>query len=88
MMADSVEAASRSLKDYSEENIRELVNRIIDGQISDGLLSDSPLTFQNITGIKNVFVEKLLSVYHSRISYPEIVKKSVDSADGVPISHS
>ncbi|MDR2805154.1 MAG: HDIG domain-containing protein [Dysgonamonadaceae bacterium] len=76
MMADSVEAASRSLKDYKEESIRELVNRIIDGQIEEGLLNDAPLTFQHITTIKNVFVEKLLSVYHSRISYPELVKKS------------
>jgi putative nucleotidyltransferase with HDIG domain len=74
MMADAVEAASRSLKDYSEESIRELVNRIIDGQITDGLLNHAPLTFQNITDIKEVFVEKLLSVYHSRISYPELIK--------------
>jgi putative nucleotidyltransferase with HDIG domain len=74
MMADAVEAASRSLKDYNEESIRELVNRMVDGQIADGLLRDAPLTFQNITTIKEVFVDKLLSVYHSRISYPELVK--------------
>lgn len=74
MMADSVEAASRSLKDYSEETIRNLVNKIIDGQIADGLLNDAPLTFKNITAIKDVFVEKLMSVYHSRISYPELSK--------------
>jgi putative nucleotidyltransferase with HDIG domain len=86
MMADSVEAASRSLKDYCEESIRELVNRIIDGQISDGLLNYAPLTFQNITTVKNVFIEKLLSVYHSRISYPELVKNPVGSADGAPVS--
>ena len=72
MMADSVEAASRSLKDYSEELIRNLVNRIIDTQIADGLLNEAPLTFKNITDIKNVFVERLLSVYHSRIVYPEL----------------
>jgi putative nucleotidyltransferase with HDIG domain len=75
MMADSVEAASRSLKDYSEKSIRELVNRIIDSQIADGLLNNAPLTFQNITTIKEVFVEKLLSVYHSRISYPDRIVK-------------
>ncbi len=75
MMADSVEAASRSLKDYSEESIRNLVDKIIDGQIADGLLADAPLTFKNITDIKNVFVEKLMSTYHSRISYPELNKK-------------
>ena len=76
MMADSVEAASRSLKEYTEESIRQLVNRIIDTQITDGLLKESPLTFKNITDIKNVFVDRLLSVYHSRIVYPELEKKT------------
>jgi putative nucleotidyltransferase with HDIG domain len=74
MMADSVEAASRSLKDYTEESIRNLVSKIIDTQIADGLLNDAPLTFKDITAIKHVFVERLLSVYHARISYPEISK--------------
>ena len=76
LMADSVEAASRSLKAYTEESIRSLVNRIIDMQIADGLLNEAPLTFKNITDIKNVFVERLLSVYHSRIVYPELKKNS------------
>jgi len=76
MMADSVEAASRSLKDYTEESIRSLVNRIVDTQLAEGLLNEAPLTFQNITDIKNVFVERLLSVYHSRIVYPELTPKS------------
>lgn len=75
MMADSVEAASRSLKEYTEESIRQLVNRIIDTQIADGLLKEAPLTFRNISDIKNVFVDRLLSVYHSRIVYPELEKK-------------
>jgi putative nucleotidyltransferase with HDIG domain len=74
MMADAVEAASRSLSDYSEESIRRLVNKIIDDQIVDGLLSDAPLTFKNISTIKEVFVEKLVSMYHSRITYPELTK--------------
>ena len=75
MMADSVEAASRTLNDYSEESIKDLVNKIIDIQIADGLLSEAPLTFKNITDIKNTFVERLISVYHSRIVYPELDKK-------------
>ena len=74
MMADSVEAASRSLRDYSEAAVRNLVNKIIDGQIADGLLVNAPLTFQDITTIKEVFIEKLVSTYHSRIVYPELVK--------------
>jgi len=75
MMADSVEAASRSLKDYSEDSIRNLVNRIINTQITENLLSNAPLTFKDISDIKNVFVERLLSVYHARIVYPELEKK-------------
>ena len=75
MMADSVEAASRSLKDYSEETIRNLVNRIINTQIAEDLLSNAPLTFKDISDVKNVFVERLLSVYHARIVYPELEKK-------------
>ena len=74
MMADSIEAASRSLKEYSESSIKGLVNRIIDTQIADGLLSDAPLTFKDISVIKNVFTERLVSMYHSRIVYPELEK--------------
>ncbi|MDR1372084.1 MAG: HDIG domain-containing protein [Dysgonamonadaceae bacterium] len=71
MMADAVEAASRSLTDYSEESLKTLINHIIDGQIADGLLNDSPLTFKNIRDVKQIFLEKLLSIYHLRIAYPE-----------------
>jgi putative nucleotidyltransferase with HDIG domain len=74
MMADSVEAASRSLTDYSEDSLRNLIEKIINGQIADGLLEDAPLTFKNIKEIKRIFLEKLLSVYHLRITYPEIKK--------------
>lgn len=75
MMADSVEAASRSLTDYSEASLRALIDRIIDGQIADRLLDRAPLTFRNIADIKRVFLERLLSVYHLRITYPEADKK-------------
>ena len=72
MMADAVEAASRSLKEYTEETISSLVNKIIDSQIQDGLLNRVPLTFKNITDIKEIFIEKLATMYHSRISYPDL----------------
>ena len=75
MMADSVEAASRSLKDYSEKSITGLVNKIIDSQITDGLLSDAPLTFKHVKIIKIIFIEKLINMFHSRISYPELENK-------------
>ncbi len=74
MMADSVEAASRSLKEHTEENIVGLVNRIIDSQIADGLLRNTPLTFKDIEDVKAVFIEKLKTMYHTRISYPDLKK--------------
>lgn len=76
MMADSVEAASRSLKEHTEENIRMLVNKIIDIQIADGLMKNAPLTFKDVETIKNVFVEKLKIMYHTRISYPDLKRKA------------
>ena len=72
MMADSVEAASRSLKEYTDEAIKELVDKIIDSQIADGLMKGAPLTFKNIETIKDVFQSRLKTMYHTRISYPEI----------------
>jgi len=74
MMADAVEAASRSLTDYSEESLRNLIDKIIDGQVADGLLDDAPLTFKNIKDIKKVFLDKMLTIYHLRIAYPEAEK--------------
>jgi putative nucleotidyltransferase with HDIG domain len=72
MMADSTEAASRSLKEYTDETIRALVDRIIDGQMADGLLKNAPLTFRDIETVKSTFVEKLKTMYHTRISYPDL----------------
>lgn len=74
MMADSVEAASRSLKEHTEESIQQLVNKIIDGQITDGLLKNAPLTFRDVETIKTVFVDKLKTMFHTRISYPDLKK--------------
>jgi len=71
MMADSVEAASRSLGEYTDENIRNLVNKIIDQQVADGYFRDCPITFQDIARAKAVLVEKLKTIYHTRISYPD-----------------
>jgi putative nucleotidyltransferase with HDIG domain len=75
MMADSVEAASRSLKDYTDESIKKLIDKIIDGQIADGLMKNAPLTFKDIETIKNVFLERLKTMYHTRISYPDLIKR-------------
>ena len=74
MMADSVEAASRSLPEYTEESIQKLVNKIIDSQMDEGMFQNSPLTFKDVETIKAVFVDKLKIMYHTRISYPELNK--------------
>ena len=74
MMADAVEAASRSLPEYTEENISSLVDRIIDGQVSEGYFEQCPITFKDISDIKSVFKEKLRTIYHTRITYPELKK--------------
>lgn len=70
MMADSVEAASRSLTDHSPEAISNLVNRLIDGQVADGLHNESPLSFRDIKEIKETFISRLRSMYHARVQYP------------------
>lgn len=72
MMADAVEAASRSLKDYSQKSIDALVDKIIDSQMADGLYEDSPINFRDVNVIKNTFKKRLATIYHSRIEYPEI----------------
>jgi cyclic-di-AMP phosphodiesterase PgpH len=71
MMADSVEAASRSLTQYTEETISELVERIVYMQEQDGQFSDIPLTFKDISDIKSAFKKRLSNIYHVRIAYPE-----------------
>ena len=74
MMADSVEAASRSLPEYTEESIGNLVDKIIDSQVDEGFFKECPITFKDIATVKAVFKEKLKTVYHTRISYPELKK--------------
>ena len=71
MMADSVEAASHSLKEYTESNIHTLVDKIIDAQLDNGQFALTPLTFKDIDTIKSTFKERLKAIYHTRISYPE-----------------
>jgi hypothetical protein len=74
MMADTVEAASRSLKSHTEDEIKKLVRNLIDTQIADGLMKNAPLTFKDVERVKQVFIEKLKIMYHTRISYPDLKK--------------
>lgn len=79
MMADTVEAASRSLHEYTEESLKNLIDKLIDSIMADGLLKSAPITFLDIDIAKEVFLEKLKTIYHTRISYPELLKKEEDN---------
>lgn len=70
MLADCVEAASHSIKEYTAENIDTLVGNIVDSKVKSGELSHTPLTFKDIEVIKETFKERLKAIYHTRISYP------------------
>ncbi len=76
MMADSIEAAARSLPSYTEESITTLVNNIIDSQMADHFFHECPITFRDIATAKTVFIERLKNMYHTRISYPELKSNS------------
>lgn len=75
MMADAVEACSRSLQEYTPENISCMVEKIIGSQIASGQLKDTPLSFKDVEDIKETFKEKLTNMYHHRIAYPELKKQ-------------
>ena len=76
MMADAIEARSRSLTDFSEESIAAAVNQMIDAQIADGQFAETPLSFKDVEDIRRVFVSRLTAMNHHRISYPSLNQKS------------
>lgn len=71
MIVDSVEAASRSLKEYTESTIGNLIEKIVNNKISENLLSDADITFGEISKVKKVLKNKLLNIYHTRVDYPK-----------------
>ena len=74
MMADAIEARSRSLENFSEEAIRQAVNQMIDSQIADGQFAETPLSFKDVEDIRRVFTARLTAMNHHRISYPTLNK--------------
>ena len=91
MMADACEAATKSLNDHSEEAITAMVNKIIDGQVTEGLLREAPISFRDVETVKSLFIERLRTAYHARVSYPSEVKPDVaasDEAGSTPPPHS
>ncbi len=76
MMCDAVEASSRSLKEVTEESLKGLVDRIVDGQMQAGYFKECPITFRDLSQAKRVLVESLKTIYHTRIAYPELKPKT------------
>ena len=74
MMADAIEARSRSLSEYTETAIAEAVNQMIDVQIADGQFAETPLSFKDVEDIRRVFISRLVAMNHHRISYPTLNK--------------
>lgn len=87
MLADAVEAASRSLTTPTEDRLEALVEKVVDDKLADGQLDESELTFADIGKIKQVFVKTLVSRLHARIEYPEGLtgqeKKASNNGDSV-----
>lgn len=75
MMADAVEAASRSLKEITQKSISDLVDNIFYYQMVEEQYNDAPITYKDISAIKDVFKKKLMNIYHIRVEYPELLLK-------------
>ena len=78
MMSDAVEARSRTLDEYTEMSISNMVDSMINSQIADGQLKDAPISFKDVETVKKVLADKIKNIYHSRITYPEL-NKEVDA---------
>ena len=77
MMADACEAATKSLEHPDEKNITEMVEKIVAGQVADGMFYDAPISYKEITEVKKSLIKRLLTFYHTRVSYPDEVKPAV-----------
>lgn len=88
MMADACEAATKSLKEHTEEAIAAMVDKIIDGQVADGLLREAPISFRDVETVKQLFVERLRTAYHMRVSYPGDVAAVATEGEPEPINES
>ncbi|HYW35639.1 MAG TPA: HDIG domain-containing protein [Balneolaceae bacterium] len=71
MLADGVEAASRAMKDPNYQKLENLIDKLVEQRVNEGQLSRTPLTFQDLSIIKETFLNILVGIYHSRVEYPE-----------------
>ena len=76
MLCDSVEAASRSLKDYSQESVSSLVEKIVAGKVEAGQLSEAEISLSELNIIKDVMKNQVQQIYHARVAYPKRVAKA------------
>jgi hypothetical protein len=79
LLADGIEAASRAMKNPNYNKLENLVNKMVDDRVAEDQLSKCPLTFRDLSVIKETFINILVGVYHGRIEYPE-EKKEKESA--------
>lgn len=84
MMADACEAATKSLSRPDEQSITEMVEKIIESQLADGMFKEAPISFKDISEVKKCLIKRLLTFYHTRVSYPEDVKPSMALDAEVP----
>ncbi len=82
LLADTVEAASRSMKDPNYQKLENFINKLVDDHIYDGQLSKTPLTFQDVRVIKETFLNILVGIHHSRVEYPDDEKKQKAKPEG------
>ncbi len=71
MITDAVEAASHSLKDFSDESLSKMVDHIVDSKLEEHQFDEAPITIKNITETKEILKKRLRNIYHNRVSYPE-----------------
>lgn len=86
MMADACEAATKSLERPDEKSITEMVEKIVAGQVADGMFHDAPISYKEITEVKKSLIKRLLTFYHTRVSYPDDVKPAILPTDETPQS--
>jgi membrane-associated HD superfamily phosphohydrolase len=75
MMADAIEARSRSLDELTEQSIASMVDQMIDSQVADGQFAETALSFKDLEDIRAIFKQKLIEINHHRITYPTIEEK-------------
>ena len=80
MMADTVEAATRTLKERTRENMTQMIRKLVRDKFDSGELNESPITFRELNEISDAFVRTLMGIYHERIEYPNLDALKKESA--------